>query len=315
MPSSQSAYIFGDINAQVGGSTVVSNQHTGNTFTINGLGDRTLVLSDMVIDGTAAAADGINITASHAWVIERVWITNHGGNGLNAVQCYGGHLRDASVYGNRKNGCQLLQCNNITILNPKIIANGLDGLTNHSGIWINGQASGTACINIRVIGGNIESNGSGPSGFGIGVLFAKTLMIAGVYFEGNVNLQVWMDTTVQGLYFCNNFFLGDQPTIGATGGVIHANCFQSGTEPLLFSGTNQCLDVCGNTFIGAPVTSYGTSGCFERVEASMSAPPVAGTWAVGAKVWNSAPATGQPLGWVCTAPGTPGTWRPMANLA
>lgn len=45
-----------------------------------------------------------------------------------------------------------------------------------------------------------------------------------------------------------------------------------------------------------------------------TAAPTAGTWAVGHTVWNSAPAVGQPLGWVCSAAGTPGTWTAMANL-
>lgn len=46
-----------------------------------------------------------------------------------------------------------------------------------------------------------------------------------------------------------------------------------------------------------------------------SASPTTGTWRVTDVVMNSAPATGQPAGWVCTVAGTPGTWKPMANLA
>ena len=46
-----------------------------------------------------------------------------------------------------------------------------------------------------------------------------------------------------------------------------------------------------------------------------SAAPSTGTWRVTDVVMNSAPATGQPAGWVCTVAGTPGTWKPMANLA
>lgn len=46
-----------------------------------------------------------------------------------------------------------------------------------------------------------------------------------------------------------------------------------------------------------------------------AAAPTTGTWRVTDVVMNSAPATGQPAGWVCTVAGTPGTWKPMANLA
>lgn len=40
-----------------------------------------------------------------------------------------------------------------------------------------------------------------------------------------------------------------------------------------------------------------------------------GKWNAGDQLWNSAPTVGQPIGWVCTAAGTPGTWRALANLA
>ena len=46
-----------------------------------------------------------------------------------------------------------------------------------------------------------------------------------------------------------------------------------------------------------------------------SSTPTTGAWRVGDKVYNNAPSAGQPMGWMCVAAGTPGTWRPMANLA
>jgi hypothetical protein len=45
-----------------------------------------------------------------------------------------------------------------------------------------------------------------------------------------------------------------------------------------------------------------------------SALPTTGTWRVGDIVYNNAPASGQPPGWVCTVAGTPGTWKAMSNL-
>jgi hypothetical protein len=46
-----------------------------------------------------------------------------------------------------------------------------------------------------------------------------------------------------------------------------------------------------------------------------TAAPVNGTWAVGDRVWNTAPAAGGAPGWVCTTAGAPGTWKAMANVA
>lgn len=45
-----------------------------------------------------------------------------------------------------------------------------------------------------------------------------------------------------------------------------------------------------------------------------SAAPVAGAWERGDLVWNTAPSAGGPLGWVCIATGTPGTWVPVGSI-
>jgi hypothetical protein len=38
-------------------------------------------------------------------------------------------------------------------------------------------------------------------------------------------------------------------------------------------------------------------------------------WAVGKRVWNAAPATAAPEGWICTVAGTPGTWKAFGVIA
>lgn len=40
-----------------------------------------------------------------------------------------------------------------------------------------------------------------------------------------------------------------------------------------------------------------------------TAAPTTGSWARGDLVWNSAPAQGEWIGWVCVSAGEPGTWR------
>jgi hypothetical protein len=45
-----------------------------------------------------------------------------------------------------------------------------------------------------------------------------------------------------------------------------------------------------------------------------SAPPSAGAWTQGSRVINTAAATGQPKGWICTVGGAPGTWVSEGNL-
>lgn len=56
----------------------------------------------------------------------------------------------------------------------------------------------------------------------------------------------------------------------------------------------------------------GKGGTIGRADALYSGgAPLTGTWATGDKVWHPAPsnAAGIPVGWVCVAAGTPGTWR------
>jgi hypothetical protein len=45
-----------------------------------------------------------------------------------------------------------------------------------------------------------------------------------------------------------------------------------------------------------------------------TAAPSYGTYIVGDTVTNSAPASGVPSAWVNTVAGSPGTWKPLANI-
>lgn len=76
------------------------------------------------------------------------------------------------------------------------------------------------------------------------------------------------------------------------------------------------IEVVGNkAVIYDNGTAYALPGSLiaERdtgiLEFNHSAAPVAGTWAVNARVWNTAPAAAGSMGWVCTTAGTSGTWK------
>ena len=49
--------------------------------------------------------------------------------------------------------------------------------------------------------------------------------------------------------------------------------------------------------------------------ASASGPPSSGTWALGAVAYNSAPAPGGVIGWVCTTAGSPGVWKSWGAIS
>lgn len=71
----------------------------------------------------------------------------------------------------------------------------------------------------------------------------------------------------------------------------------------------------GGRFQAPPAAAMVTYHADGRIETSGSAAPTTGTWTAGSVCHNTAPASGGPPGWVCTAAGTPGTWKAMANLA
>ena len=53
---------------------------------------------------------------------------------------------------------------------------------------------------------------------------------------------------------------------------------------------------------------------YARVHDHAAAAPTAGDWHVGDLVWNTAPSTGNPVGWVCTVAGAPGTWAGFGTI-
>ena len=52
-----------------------------------------------------------------------------------------------------------------------------------------------------------------------------------------------------------------------------------------------------------------------QVQVSGAAAPTAGDWKRGDIAWFASPSAGGPPGAICTASGTPGTWKNMANVA
>lgn len=61
-------------------------------------------------------------------------------------------------------------------------------------------------------------------------------------------------------------------------------------------------------------TQFGSVELNTKTFTTGSAIPLVGTWKVGDRIFNSAPAIGQPKSWVCTVAGTPGTWVSEGNL-
>lgn len=67
----------------------------------------------------------------------------------------------------------------------------------------------------------------------------------------------------------------------------------------------------GDFDIGQPCLYVGARRWYSAGsdEYASSAAPTTGTWAVADRVWNTSGTAGQPIAWVCSVAGTPGTWR------
>jgi len=87
--------------------------------------------------------------------------------------------------------------------------------------------------------------------------------------------------------------------------------------PLIFPYTSLDVVVKGNNLDQATGTNSINSAIVYidlSRRFSLAAAPTTGSWTIGDVVMNKNPAIGQPIGWMCTVTGTPGTWVAMANL-
>lgn len=72
------------------------------------------------------------------------------------------------------------------------------------------------------------------------------------------------------------------------------------------NGTCEYVGNYNPSNIGNPTFAKGST---------MTAAPTTGTWSTGSVVYNAVPTTAGYLGWVCTAGGTPGTWKGFGVIA
>ena len=71
-------------------------------------------------------------------------------------------------------------------------------------------------------------------------------------------------------------------------------------------GTGGSTDI---NYFDSLFLSIGNPSYYIEKEFWASGAPAVGTWLKGYKVWNITPSAAGNIGWVCTAGGTPGTWR------
>lgn len=75
--------------------------------------------------------------------------------------------------------------------------------------------------------------------------------------------------------------------------------------------TNNDLSGTTGRVLNLPASVAGQ----RALEEFASAAPTSGTYAVGDRVWNTAPAASGSMGWVCTTAGSPGTWKTFGAIS
>jgi hypothetical protein len=141
----------------------------------------------------------------------------------------------------------------------------------------------------------------------------------GKLFAFSIDYKVQTVGVVVSIYATANPGGGFTP--GTTDWVTFTSYFLWPASGTLYFGVSKSTNV-NSAYFANPIlqevgASYPNSIALIKPQITFryTAAPTVGDWLLGDTVMNSAPASGQPAGWMCTVAGTPGTWRAMANLA
>ena len=173
--------------------------------------------------------------------------------------------------------------------NSNITINGCQVISNkRRGIWLNGGDR------VTVAGNNCISNGTASS------------TDAGIYADNQSGYGQYLITG----NMCGQDGGGDQDY------GIWASVTDNGasTGKMLLSGNTCKFNAVSDISLNGKTTAISGTGNYPD-PFSGSAAPTTGTWAVGDRFWNSAPASAGYIGWVCTVAGTPGTWKGFGTIA
>jgi hypothetical protein len=199
--------------------------------------------------------------------------------------------------------------------------------------YIYNQASN---IGLTIAGGAIESQPAGWATIGATRPFFQvksSQLTGGILVPGYADLTYGATVNINA-FLGGRFYLPitngsaftianpTNPTTGQEITIAMKNNTAGAAGPVSW-GSNFTL--VNSTFMGPPagefrtITFYYDNPTWVEIARSPSqergsAAPTAGTWATGDKVWNTAPEPGGNAGWVCTAGGTPGTWKPFAVI-
>jgi hypothetical protein len=304
-------------------ATTINNVGTGSAiqihnspFTMNY--DRQIRIANMTINGNASSLNGVDVIRTPV-LLENLWICNHGQHGLSLQDAYSSTFKQVLCVQNYRHGCYIYKQGNALHFDHCVF-NGNSRLDGYSGCFIGGTAA-TENLGLVFTACDFTSNGY-PAGvttaFGIAIQHAWGVSLTACYAESNKSRNVYADNTVRGLSIQNSYWQDGIVEISNPFGLVYENNVHqqvSSTTQANISGNvndRRMQRVNGNTVAGGATMSFAT-GVKQINQMHANAIPTSGTFEAGDIVWYASPDYGLPIGWVCTAGGTPGTWRPIAG--
>lgn len=305
--------------------TVIYNAGTGNAiyitnepFTTNY--DSQIRFANLTVKGNASSLNGFYV--QHCMIfLENVWSINNGTNGMYLERGYSSSFRQAVFANNGQNGLQINRAANAIHFDHCIFnGNGTAG-GGYAGCNISGAV---ADYNYGMAFSACDFTGNGnssASGYGCIVQYARGANFVGCYFENNKTYNMYGDSTTNNLNVIGCYFQDSNTSLVGIDGLAYLN----NTHQYVINATGVTITggmpssrlrtyVYGNTYMGGATSSI-TAGASENIETFYSSAPSGGTWLRGDIVWNNtAGSGGATVGWVCTVPGTPGTWLPLNQI-
>ena len=312
--------VWQNTNPVSGGSRLIYTG-TGNAITISGAGsvDKEIRLSHLTIEGNASSQHGVSVTQAHIH-FDNLWITNNGGHGILMDRAWSSEFHQCFITQNYQHGVLVNFAGN-AILFSHCAFNG-NARTNggYGGCALTGSAS---LENLGVTFVSCDFTGNGypagvTQGYGISIQHTWGIALIGCYAEQNKTRNLYADSTVRNLTVQNCYWQDGVNEIADVFGLVYENNIHqqvSSTTQANISGSTSARRlnrVFGNTVTGGATQTY-SAGVKQISEVYANAIPTTGTWEIGDIVWYASPDYGLPIGWVCVAAGTPGTWRPIVD--
>ena len=208
--------------------------------------------------------------------------TNHAGIALTGCVVKNAGVATASAVGY---GMNIQDCDDVTILSCVI-----DG-SNYDNIFLD-DVNGLAIIGCSLINAGQEPSVSGRAGIRIDD-------VDDFYIAHND----YRDNQAYGLNIQDD----------ATNGLVDGGYFNGNGTGSYVKNNSTATTVIIRNIPEEGMTNASTSG--GRNMQFGDAAPTTRAWIVGDIVWNVSPTAGGNIGWVCTAAGSPGTWKTFGDVA